>query len=328
MQATADSLQQRYFPPAHSALGGSLFTHAAPSQGSLSSQAWGPLHQGGQHPFVPLAAHHSAPAAFSGGLGVNQGAQPPSLFQLTHGNQPRSGVFGHAEQQRRPDEYPVGQLEQHYLTHLQSSGVARGLETGTGTDSRGAASGGNLFRDRVEMPRIASPYQWMNAEQQLLQQHQQHRQVGGMSRLGQSAAEYEPDPQPAMNLDELSALMQAGRSQALPVLQSQPPLTLAQSYLTQLTRIQPLRAHTSEPSRGLQPLHEDLLYSQSGNYSAWGSMRMPFQAMQRGHGDDLSTAEARSNEARIRVSLSESRTGSLSEQNLTFHSHHPPNSGI
>ena len=323
-------MQQRYFPPAHSALGGSLFTHAAPTQGSLSSQAWAPLHQGGQHPFVPLVPHHSAPAAFSGGLGVSQGAQPPSLFQMSHGNQPRSSVFGHAEQQRRQDEYPVGQLEQHYLTHLQSSAAARGLESdaGAGIDSRGAASGGNLFHDRVDMPRIASPYQWMNAEQQLLQQHQQHRQVGGISRLMQSVAQYAADPQPAMNLDELSALMQAGRSQALPVLQSQPPLTLAQSYLTQLTRIQPLRAHTPEPSHDLHPPYEELLYSQGGTYSAWGSMQMPLQAMQRGHGHDSSTAEARSNEARIRVSLPQSQTGSQSEQNLPFHRYHPSNSGV
>ena len=58
LHATDDSLEQRYFPAAHSHFGGPLFTHAAPSQGPtqgpsqvptqgpLVGQPWPSLNQG------------------------------------------------------------------------------------------------------------------------------------------------------------------------------------------------------------------------------------------------------------------------------------------
>jgi hypothetical protein len=72
-QAFGDSLQQRYFPPVHSAPTSSLFTHAAPP-GPLFRQGWGAVDHGGQHTqqggLTHLLPHNSAPPHLWWGDGV------------------------------------------------------------------------------------------------------------------------------------------------------------------------------------------------------------------------------------------------------------------
>ena len=247
---------------------------------------------------------------------------------MSQAGQPRSGVYGqgHGGHQRPSDEYLIGQLEQHYLTHLQSSGNARGFSPSGSLLGSGLAPGSSLRRDSLEMPRIADPYGWMNAEQRLLQRQQEQRQLAGPSRLGQAAAEQEADAQPALNLDELSALMQAGRPQALPGLHSQPPLTLAQTYLTQLTRIQPLRGNTAElpGASDSHPSYDQFSSFQGGIFRnpAWVATQTPLQTLQ-GHGNDPSTAEARMHDDHMLASMPKSQAGPPGDQNPHFHRHHP-----
>ncbi|DBB05642.1 TPA: hypothetical protein ACH3X1_012259 [Trebouxia sp. C0004] len=250
-QAFGDRLQQRYLPPVHTAPTSSLFTHADPP-GPLSRQAWdaadleGQLTQ--QAGLLHLLPHNSAPATFGEGAGFSQGLQPPSLFQLAQGDQRRSSVFGHGDQQRNQGMHPMGQLEQHYLRHLQSAGT---------THSRGTEAAGSSLLAPGPRPPSLQPSQnldWMEPRA---------RQLDTLARLGQASA-FEPNAQAAMNLDELSALLQAGRAQQT-VQQLQLPQTLAQSYLTRLRANSPMRTQ-SGPLLGSSSIGQ-LLYSQSSSFA-------------------------------------------------------------
>ena len=389
LQGSEDSLQQRYFPAAHTAHGGSLFTRAAPTQEPHSRQPWPTLNQGGHSHFGLAPSHHSATPTFSAGgaLGFNQGAQLPSLFHISQENQMQSSMFGHVQPQREDEDYPIGQLERHYLTHLLSSGSNRDVGLGGGMDTHGAPGGlppragsrghgsapylpsalGFMHAEQQQLlqqqhssgstrnvglgggtdthgaprgvpPRVGSqghgpaPFPsalgFMQAEQQQLLQ-QRHSQFGSAANpnLAHRPAEYEPISQGAMNLDQLSALMQAERSQALPALQSQPPLTLAQSYLTSLRdtgAVWPFNAVPNAPPVALNshPTHGELVHSQGTAYSAWGIMQLPLQAVHRNLDHEPSPAEG--NGARTRVSLPSSEPSPLDGQDRSFHRHYVP----
>lgn len=266
-QAFGNSLQQRYFPPVHSAPTSSLFTHAAPP-GPLFRQAWDAVDHGSQHTqqggLGRLLPHHSAPPSFGGGVGFSQALRPPSLFQLAQGDEQRSSVFGHGDQQRNQGMHHMGQLEQRYLRHLQSVGISH---------TRGTNPTGSSLLAPGPRPPSLQPLQnldWMEPHA---------RQLGTLARLGQASA-LEPNEQAAMNLDELSALLQAGQVQQT-VQQPQPPQTLAQSYLTRLRANSPMRTQ-SGPLLGYGSSGQPH-YTQSSSFTGWGHMQMPELQLQGMH---------------------------------------------
>lgn len=334
LQASGGSLQQRYFPEANSALGGSLFTHAASTADPHPRQPWAPLSQGSHNPFELLPPHQSSahPTFSAGGsLGFTQGAQPPSLFHASKDNQSHSSMFEHAQPPREHGEFPMGQLEQHYLTHLHSSASPRDVGQGGVANTHGAAGGiprrgvrwesGHAQR---QAPFLPNPLGVMDAEQQQLLQHQ-HRHFGNTnpsSSLVHNAAEYEPISQGAMNLDQLSALMQAERSQALPALQSQQPLTFAQSYLTSMRMAARFSSVASAPpvAPDSHPPYGEFSLSQGNAYSSWENMQRPVQFMQQSLDHAASTAEAQA--ARDRVSLHNCEPSLQNDQDLPFRRHH------
>ncbi len=267
-QTFGDSLQQRYFPPVHSAPTSSLFTHAPPP-GPLFRQGWGAVDHGGQHTqqggLTHLLPHNSAPPTFGGTrTEFSQALQPPSLFQLAQGDQQRSSVFGHGDQQRDQGMHHMGQLEQHYLRHLQSAGTIR-----TGSTN---PTGGSLLAPGPRPPNLQPSWNldWMERDA---------RQLGTLARLGQAAA-FDPNAQVAMNLEELSALLQAGQAHQT-VQQPQPPQTLAQTYLTRLRANSPMRTQ-SGPLLGSSTTGQSH-YSQSSSFTGWGHMQMPQLQLQGMH---------------------------------------------
>lgn len=332
LQATGGSLQQRYFPEAHSGLGGSLFTRAAPNAAPPPRQPWAPLNQGVHNPFgLPPPHYSSAHPTFSAGgpLGFNQGAQPPSLFHVSQDSQSRPSMFDRTQAAHEHDEFPIGQLEQHYLTHLHASGSPRDVGPGDFVDTHGAAGGMpprgvSWETGQRQAPLLPSPFGFMNAEQQQLLQHQQ-RHFGynnPSSSMVHCAPEYESISQGAMNLDQLSALMQAERSQALPALQPQQPVSFAQSYLTSLRRISAFNSVARAPpiASDSLSLHGELFQTQGSVYSSWESMQRPVQPMQVDHMP--STADAHAAQGR---DLLQNREPSLQDdQDLLFQRHHEP----
>lgn len=335
LQATGGSLQQRYFPEAHSGLRGSLFTRAAPTAAAPPRQPWSPLNnQGGHYPFGPPPPHYSsAHSTFNAGgpLGFNQGAQPPSLFHASQESHLHSSIFDRSQPAQDHDQIPIGQLEQHYLTHLQSSGSPRDVGPGGFVDTDEALAGrpprgvswesGQVQR---QAPFLPNPLGFMNAEQQQLLQHQQ-RHFGHNNpspSMVHRAPEYESISPGVMNLDQLSALMQAERSQALPALQSQQPLSFAQSYLTSLRMISPFNSVVRAPpvAPDPPPPYGELFQSQGSVYSSFGGMQRPVHSMQLDHAP--STAEAHAAQGR---DLLQNREPSLQDdQDLLFQRHHEP----
>ena len=262
-QAFGDSLQQRYFPPVHSAPTSSLFTHAVPPEPGLGCCGSGGQHtqQGGLTHLLP---HNSAPPTFGGEMGFSQALQSPSLFQLAQGDQQRSSVFGHGDQQRDQGMHHMGQLEQHYLRHLQSAGTLR-----TGSTN---PTGGSLLAPGPRPPSLQPSWNldWMGPHA---------RQLGTLARLGQASA-FDSNAQVAMNLDELSAMLQAGQAHHT-VQQPQPPQTLAQTYLTRLRANSPMRTQ-SGPLLGSSTTGQSH-YSQSSSFTGWGHMQMPQLQLQGMH---------------------------------------------
>ena len=336
LQATSGSLQQRYFPEANSTLGASLFTHAASTADPHPRQPWPPLNQGGHNPFGLLPPHQSSahpPFSAGGSLGFNPEAQPPSLFHATQDNLSHSSMFERAQPPREHDEFPMGQLEQHYLTHLQSSGSPRAVGQGGVVNTHQAAGGVPLRgvswesgHAQMQAPFLPNPLGFMNAEQQQLLQYQ-HRHFGNTNpspSLVHDAAEYEPISQGAMNLDQLSALMQAERSQALPALQSQQPLSFAQSYLTSLRMVAPFSSVASAPpvAPDSHPPYGELFQSQGNAYSSWGGMQRPVQYMQQSPDHAHSTVEAQAQAAQDRVSLHGCEPSLQDHRDLLFRRHH------
>lgn len=312
-QAFGDSLQQQYLPPVHSAPTSSLLTHAVPP-GPLLRHVWGAVDHGGHHTqqegLVHLLPHNSAPPTFGGGAGFSQALQPPSLFQLAQGEQQRSSVFGHGDQQRNQGMHHMGQLEQHYLRHLQSAGTIR---IG-GTDHTGSS--------------LLPPGPWPPSLQPLrnLDWTEPHaRQLGTLARLGQVSA-FEPNEQVAMNLDELSALLQAGCAQQT-VQQPQPPQTLAQSYLTRLRVNSPMRTQ-SGPQLGYGSIGQSH-YSQSSSFTGWGHMQMPQLQLQGMHHlrDPVSSASEPRHEGHLQGSVLGNDLDTLNEppqdDPVLFHTLHP-----
>ena len=327
--ASDDSLQQRYFPPAHSAIGGSLFTHAIP-QGSLSRQGWDPVPQDSQQAghFAHLALHHSAPSTvnYTGGASFSQGLQPPNLFEMTQRERQRSSVFGQGDQQRNQGQFPMGQLEQHYLTHLQPPGHVHGASAGVSGGSSGHRSslpGHGTHSHAMQSAR--SNLAWMDP------QRQWQRQAGNVARLGQVPT-YEPNSQVAMNLDELSALMQIDHSQALPVISSQPavppqpPLTLAQSYLSQLRAHALMRAQSSPMLSYAGEPGSNPVYDQGNSYPSWGNMQMHMQIPQleglHRMRDPASSASESHHDSHLRASRFGSDTDALNEAMQDDPRHH------
>ena len=298
-QAFDDSLQQRYFPPVHSAPTSSLFTHAVPPE-PLFRQAWGAVDHGGQHTqqggLTHLLPHNSAPPTFGGGTGFSQALQPPSLFQLAQGDQQRSRVFGHQDQQRNPGMHHMAQLEQHYLRHLQSAGTIR-----TGSTN---PTDGSLLAPRPRPPNLqpSRNVDWMEPHA---------RQLGTLARLGQASA-FDSNAQVAMNLDELSALLQAGQAHQT-VQQPQPPQTLAQSYLTRLRANSPMRTQ-SGPLLGYDATGQSH-YTQSSSFTGWGHMQMPQLQLQGMHHmrDPVSSASEPHHEGHLQGSVRGSHLDTLSE---------------
>lgn len=328
LQATDDSLQQRYLPPAFSPIRGSIFSQPLP-EGGVSRQQWLPVNQSirhgsqrQQHPHLRLPPHHSAPPTFSGGSGLSHGLQPPSLFPLAHGDRQRSSVFGHGDQQRQQGEYPMGQLEQHYLTHLQPGNLRVGASAG----------GSSLLSPGVRPPSlqpVRSSVAWMVPQ---IPSHQLQRQPGSLARLGQDSA-FGPNSQVTMNLEELSAVLQAERPQALPALQSQPPLTLAQSYLTQLrANAPPVRTQSSpllgdaSAARHSSYLSGQSMYGQGGSFPSWNHMQMPAvslqaQGLQRMR-DPVSSASEPRHERLHPGSDADAQNQSLQDDPHLFRRHH------
>lgn len=334
LQAAGGSLQQHYFPEASSALGGSLLTHAASSGDPHPRQHWPQLNQRGHNPFGLPPPHHSSAQPTGLHLGLNQGAQPPanSLFHASQDSQPRSSMFDRAQPAHEHDEFLIGQLEQHYLTQLQSSGSPQDVSSEGVVNTHGAAGGiplrggswesGHMNR---QAPFLPNPLGFMNAEQQQLLQHQQRHFSSNnpSSSVVYDVAEYEPISQGGMNLDQLSALMQAERSQALPALQSQQPLSFAQSYLTSLRMISPFSSAVSAPpvASNSYPLHGELFQNQGNVYSSWERMQRPVQSMQHSleHAQP-STAEAQAAQGRGLLQYCEPSL--QDDQDLLFQRHH------
>ena len=150
----------------------------------------------------------------------------------------------------------MGQLEQHYLRHLQSAGTIR-----TGSTN---PTGGSLLAPGPRPPNLQPSWNldWMERDA---------RQLGTLARLGQASA-FDPNVQVAMNLEELSALLQAGQAHQT-VQQPQPPQTLAQTYLTRLRANSPMRTQ-SNPLLGSSTTGQSH-YSQSSSFTGWGHMQMP-----------------------------------------------------
>lgn len=334
LQATGDSLQQPYFPKAPSALG-SHFTSVGPTAESHLRQPWPPLNQGVQtSPFgLPEPHHPAAHPTFSrgGSLGFSQGAQSLSLFHTSEDNQLPANIFDRARLQREQDEYPIGQLEQHYLTHRHVSGPPRdvGPQGVPGLTGGSYSRGGSWGRGQVQAqaPFRPNPSGFMNAEQQqLLQQQHQQRSFGSnipSSSLERNIAEYEPISQGTMNLDQLSALMQAERSQALPALQSQPPLTIAQSFLTSMRMVSPFNSVAAAPPAdpdSSYPPHGESFHRQASAYFPWESRQGPIDTMQRSFDHGPSPAEVQA--AQIRASL-QMRDPNSQVDRLPFQGHHP-----
>ncbi len=298
-QAFGDSLQQRYFPPVHSAPTSTLFTHAAPP-GSLLRQGWGAVDQGGQQTqqggLTHLLPHNSAPPTFGGGTGFSQALQPPSLFQLAQGDQQRSSVFGHGDQQRDQGMPRMGQLEQLYLRHLQSAGTIRARSTNP--------TGGSLLAPGPRPPSLQPSWNldWMEPHA---------RQLGTLARLGQTSA-VDSNAQVAMDLDQLSALLQAGQAHQT-VQQPQPPQTLAQTYLTRLRANSPMRTQ-SGPLLGSSSTGQ-LHYSQSSSFTGWGHMQMPQLQLQGMHHlrDPVSSASEPRHEGLLQGSVLGSDLDTLNE---------------
>ena len=297
-QGPSNSLQQRYFPSTHTAASDPLFSHALP-QGLQLGQGWAPVEQGRhsqrrQSPFGQLLPQRSAPPTFGRGGSFSQDPQATSLYQLAHGDNQRSSVFGHGDHQRNQGMHPMGQLEQHYLTHRQPAHSASGSLLGPGS------------RPPSLQP-LTGGLEWLEPHAQHLRQH------GTLARLGQ-ASPFDPNMQVAVNLDELSALMQAERSQATPAppqprvhmtaaqtylsnaaghQYARPSMTLAQSYLTQL-RAQHTYTH------GLPNYCDgstvDPAWGRSNPSSEWGNMQMPqhrVQGLHRLRDPALSASEPR-----------------------------------
>ncbi|KAA6429110.1 MAG: hypothetical protein FRX49_01220 [Trebouxia sp. A1-2] len=289
-QAFGDNLQQRYFPPVHSAPTSSLFTHAV-SPTPLFRQAWGTVDHGGQHTqqggLTHLLPHNSAPPTFGGGTGFSQALQPPSLFQLAQGDQQRSSVFGHGDQQRNQGMHHMGQLEQHYLRHLQLAGTTR---TGSTNPTGGTSSVAPGLRPSNLQP--SRNLDWMELQAQ---------QLGTLPRLGQASA-FDSNAQVAMNLDELSALLQAGQAHQT-VQQPQPPQTVAQTYLTRLRANYPMRTQ-SGPLLGYGSTGQSH-YTQSSSFTGWGHMQMPQLQLQSMHHmrDPVSSASEPRHEGHLQGSV-------------------------
>lgn len=331
LQATGDSLQQHYFPQPHGALGGSHFTSVGPTADPHPRHPCPPPNQGVQDsPFGLPPPHHSAAhPTFSGGgsLGFSQGPQSLSLFQASQGNQLPTNTFDRTRLQREQDEYPIGQLEQHYLTHRHGSGTPRdvGPKGVPGLTGGLQPGGGSWGHGQAQAPFLPNPLGFMNAEQQQLLQHQNQQRSFGRdvpsSSLERNIAEYEPISQGTMNLDQLSALMQAERSQALPALQSQQPQTVAQSFLTSLRVVSPFNATAAAPPADPDsyPPHGEPFHSQAGAYFPWESRQGPIETMQRSLGHGPSPAEAQA--AQIRASL-QMREPNWQVDHLPFHGHH------
>lgn len=341
LQATGDSLQHHYFPETHGALGGSHFTSVGPTADPHLRQPWPPLNQGVQaSPFgLPPPHHSTAHPAFSGvgSLGFSQGPQSLSPLQAGQDSRLPANIFDHArlqpEQteyplQREQNAYPIGQLEQHYLTRRHGSGNPRDVGLGgvpglTGGLHSGGGSWGH-GQAQAQAPFLPNHLGFMNAEQQQLLQHQHQQRTFGSnvpnSSLECNIAEYEPISQGTMNLDQLSALMQAERSQALPALQSQPPLTVAQSFLTSLRMVLPFNAAAPAPPADPDsyPPHGESFHSRAAAYFPWESRQGPIDTMQRSLDHGPSPAEA----AQIRASL-QMREPNLQVDHLPFHGHRP-----
>ena len=266
-QAFGNSLQQSYLPPVHTAPTSSLFTHAVPP-GPMFRQAWGAVDHRGHHTqqggLTHLLPRNSAPPTFGRGTGFSQALQPPSLFQLAQGDEQRSSVFGHGDQQRNQGMHHMGQLEQHYLRHLQSAGTIRTASI--------HPTGGSLLAPGPRPPNLQPSWNldWMEPHA---------RQLGTLARLEQTSA-FDSNAQVAMNLDELSAVLQAGQPHQT-VHQPQPPQTLAQTYLTRLRANSPMRTQ-SGPLLGSSTTGQSH-YSHSSSFTGWGHMQMPQLQLQGMH---------------------------------------------
>ena len=317
MHATDSSLQQCYFPEANSTLGGSLFNRAV-STAPHSRQPWSPLNQRGLNPFgLPTPHDSSTQPTFSAGgsLGLNQGHRLPSLFHASQDSQTRSSIFYRSQPAHELDDFPIGQLERHYLTQLQSSGSPRDVGPGGVADTRAAAGGVPLQGLSWEnghvqgpAPLPQNPLGFMNAEQRILQH--QHRHFGSNNPSSSAVyepAEHEPMSQGAMNLDQLSALMQAERSQALPALQSRQPLSFAHSYLTSLRMVSPFSREANAPpvASDPHPLYGELLHSQGRVSSSWERVQRPVQSMQHSIDHAPGTAEAQAAQGRVSLQYCE-----------------------
>lgn len=193
----------------------------------------------------------------------------------------------------------MGSLEQHYLARLQA-----GTTRGTGHPSFAGARGSSMLglglpssQQQQHQPRLQQHSQQQQHPQQQQREHQSARTSSWFDTLAEHVSHGDPrqfgalergmqgysGPQAPMSLEDLSAIMQAEQAQdppPLPALPAQPPLTLANSYLSRLkahapsnqpdaTAPGPLTGH----SRHTAALYEQALFGQGGFFSE--NMQMP-----------------------------------------------------